>query len=631
MAKRIAFIVKSTTAARWTSKNPVLLNGEIGVESDTGKMKYGDGSTAWSGLPYTRGTIPAHEFDGTQLRFENPNGTWGSYVELGESNTGVVLSDNGDGTVDLRFEWTQGVNQTVTTPDIREENSGVTLTDNGDGTLNLTFSWKYGPDQTITTPDIVNDIETITSSLNLDGSMDLVFGQQYGSNVIVTTPVIQEQLDTLTLTENLDGTADLNFDFRIGGSKTVTTPDLLNNVVSSTETFDPATGELTLDFVFDYGTATFTTGDLREVIQSVTLGARTDTTIPITLAFKHGNDQTLNADIVEKATAVQWVSQGDGTHTLEFTFDKGGVVATPPIDIENNIDEANTGITYDANTGELTLTFAFETGEVVSYTTPDIRGNIESTSAIDIGGGYGSAGTTIDSTGNVSANGNLIIDGTATIGGTGGTDLLTYIDETKFLPVGSIMMFDGTTWTDDSTLPGWYAMIPENEDGGSNGLSFGIQSMVDRFVMGGSAAGATGGTNSYQLTTGQLPSHEHTINHDHGSFTSASQNTSHNHYTSSTTNTTGSHGHNLNYNATTGGGGIGTGNPGATNQTKTGIVQSNGNHSHSYSDYTGNQRSSHQHTIDVPNYTGNSGSTGSGDSVDNRPAYYSMIFIRKCA
>jgi hypothetical protein len=40
------------TAASWTSNNPTLLAGEIGVESDTRKAKVGDGSTAWNALAY---------------------------------------------------------------------------------------------------------------------------------------------------------------------------------------------------------------------------------------------------------------------------------------------------------------------------------------------------------------------------------------------------------------------------------------------------------------------------------------------------------------------------------------------------------------------------------------------------
>lgn len=41
------------TAAEWVDANPVLADGEPGVERDTGKQKVGDGVTAWASLPYT--------------------------------------------------------------------------------------------------------------------------------------------------------------------------------------------------------------------------------------------------------------------------------------------------------------------------------------------------------------------------------------------------------------------------------------------------------------------------------------------------------------------------------------------------------------------------------------------------
>lgn len=43
---------KRGTASRWTSQNPVLLAGEIGLETDTNKIKIGDGTTAWNSLDY---------------------------------------------------------------------------------------------------------------------------------------------------------------------------------------------------------------------------------------------------------------------------------------------------------------------------------------------------------------------------------------------------------------------------------------------------------------------------------------------------------------------------------------------------------------------------------------------------
>ena len=43
---------KRGTAANWFSANPILLAGEIGFESDTNKLKIGDGIKAWNDLDY---------------------------------------------------------------------------------------------------------------------------------------------------------------------------------------------------------------------------------------------------------------------------------------------------------------------------------------------------------------------------------------------------------------------------------------------------------------------------------------------------------------------------------------------------------------------------------------------------
>lgn len=40
------------TAANWTSNNPTLAAGEIGLETDTAKFKMGNGTTAWNSLAY---------------------------------------------------------------------------------------------------------------------------------------------------------------------------------------------------------------------------------------------------------------------------------------------------------------------------------------------------------------------------------------------------------------------------------------------------------------------------------------------------------------------------------------------------------------------------------------------------
>lgn len=43
-------VMRNDTAENWTTKNPVLLKGEFGVETDTNKFKIGDGNKAWADL-----------------------------------------------------------------------------------------------------------------------------------------------------------------------------------------------------------------------------------------------------------------------------------------------------------------------------------------------------------------------------------------------------------------------------------------------------------------------------------------------------------------------------------------------------------------------------------------------------
>jgi hypothetical protein len=50
MAVQIQF--RRDTAANWTSANPTLAVGELGLETDSKLFKIGDGSTAWTSLSY---------------------------------------------------------------------------------------------------------------------------------------------------------------------------------------------------------------------------------------------------------------------------------------------------------------------------------------------------------------------------------------------------------------------------------------------------------------------------------------------------------------------------------------------------------------------------------------------------
>ena len=59
MARITKIAIRRGTAAAWTSANPTLASGEPGYETDTAKIKIGDGSTAWNSLAYFTGVSAA--------------------------------------------------------------------------------------------------------------------------------------------------------------------------------------------------------------------------------------------------------------------------------------------------------------------------------------------------------------------------------------------------------------------------------------------------------------------------------------------------------------------------------------------------------------------------------------------
>lgn len=91
------FVLRRGLAADWTAKNEVLLQGEIGLELDSGLGKVGDGSTAWNSLPYTIvGQVDLSGLsDGKCLAWDESAGLWKvatrgvSYIP----GTGISIDD----------------------------------------------------------------------------------------------------------------------------------------------------------------------------------------------------------------------------------------------------------------------------------------------------------------------------------------------------------------------------------------------------------------------------------------------------------------------------------------------------------------------------------------------------------
>jgi hypothetical protein len=110
MATRIK--IRRDTAANWISANPVLALGEPGFETDTRKIKYGDGSATWLNLSYaysgTGGT-------GTDYTLPRATGSVLGGIKIGPGlsidGNGVVSASTGSGASTGNFVF---VNSTAT-------------------------------------------------------------------------------------------------------------------------------------------------------------------------------------------------------------------------------------------------------------------------------------------------------------------------------------------------------------------------------------------------------------------------------------------------------------------------------------------------------------------------------------
>lgn len=139
------------TASNWTTNNPVLLAGELGIESDTKKMKVGDGTTSWNSLAYMIATpeLPnniaytdkSNEFTEPQ-KFSSRDG----YIELGSM---ASINDNG----------------------IMKLVSAITVTEDGENIYNLIFPKKSGTIALLEDAQGASLISEDTNLMDLDAGL----------------------------------------------------------------------------------------------------------------------------------------------------------------------------------------------------------------------------------------------------------------------------------------------------------------------------------------------------------------------------------------------------------------------------------------------------------------------------
>lgn len=94
---RVTLQIRHDEAADWTTRNPVLAQGEYGLETDTFLIKVGDGVTAWRNLRYLNKLDPTYfktMNDGSLTFSDNFAQTITNIIANAGGSTKIVISDD---------------------------------------------------------------------------------------------------------------------------------------------------------------------------------------------------------------------------------------------------------------------------------------------------------------------------------------------------------------------------------------------------------------------------------------------------------------------------------------------------------------------------------------------------------
>ena len=154
--------LRNDLAINWTTKNPVLAQGEVGIENDTMKMKIGDGVTHWNLLNY-------YQFSSSTGCVQS-----GGYV-----GTAQDLKDEIDGISNVETDLQIHVSNTNNPHQVTKVQLGLGDVDN--------------------TSDISKPISTATQTA-LDLKVDKVIGKSLTTNDLTNT-LLGSILDSIAKTD----------------------------------------------------------------------------------------------------------------------------------------------------------------------------------------------------------------------------------------------------------------------------------------------------------------------------------------------------------------------------------------------------------------------------------------------
>ena len=232
--------IRRDTAANWTSANPILAQGELGVETDTDKIKIGEGSTAWTGLGYIIDTGGYAVYADTTANFTGTLQNGGSNVLVDTDIGSTVQAYDATIVVDADIGVTvQGYDATI----LVDADIGVNIqgydantAKYDDTTANFTGTLQNGGSNVVLDTDIGSTVQaydantttsTNTQTLTNKTIRDTVYALS-GTAFDATNGAVQTKTlaATTTFTDSLSSGDAIVLQLEAGASYTVTWPTM---------------------------------------------------------------------------------------------------------------------------------------------------------------------------------------------------------------------------------------------------------------------------------------------------------------------------------------------------------------------------------------------------------------------
>lgn len=301
MAIRIQ--LRRDTAANWVTNNPTLREGELGIETDTLKIKIGNGS-AWNSISNYANVVPS-DLDTTLGDYVTVNdiGAQGGVVGLNSSYNAIIPGSSIviEGATDNAYETTL----TVTDPTA---------------------------DRTITLPDaagtvaLTSNIPSTTDSLS-EGSTNLYFTDDRAQDAVAQA-LANGTHTNISVSYN-DGSNAIS----LTGAVTYTdenAQDAVGNAVGTGLTYTDSTGEIkvTPNTYDAYGSASAVAGDLSTHLSDTTAHGTTGDVVGTsdtqTLTNKTLTSPKINENVAVTSTATELnILDGATLSTTELNYVDG--------------------------------------------------------------------------------------------------------------------------------------------------------------------------------------------------------------------------------------------------------------------------------------------------------------------